>query len=169
MRYSPIGSAKQSDVLKMIEAAKVRTPLLRKEVGESVMIVRDMMVRKVLQKLISTEKEIASERGNFALFGLFLREGAHLKRWDLVISADWQDTSLESQRAFIKWIQSRLERDEFLSLAMVLILELSHPFVEKMNSEFDVEHGDIEFTDYVFNGMAFERAHIITSKGRKSG
>lgn len=125
------------------------------------------MVRKLFQKLISIEEEIASEKGSFALFGLFLREDVHLKRWDLVISADWLDTSLESQRAFIKSIQSQLERDEFLSLAMVLILEPSHPFVEEMNSKFDVGHGHIEFTDYVFNGMVFERVHIITSKGQR--
>ncbi len=33
-----------------------------------------------------------------------------------------------------------------------------------MNPEFDVEHGDLEFTDYDFDGMVFERMHIITSK-----
>ena len=48
----------------------------------------------------------------------------------------------------------------------MLILDPSQPFVKEMNCEFDVEHGDIEVTDYDFNGMVFEWAHIITSKGR---
>jgi hypothetical protein len=124
------------------------------------------MIRKLLPKLISIEKEIAEEKGSFTLFGIFLREGQPHKAWDLVISADWLEARLESERVFIKEIQSRLEREEFLMFAMVPIFEPDHPFVKEMNSEFDVEHGDIEMTDYDFNGMVFERAHIITSKGQ---
>jgi hypothetical protein len=86
-----------------------------------------------------------------------------------VISADWLDIStLEAERIFAKEIQSRLEREEFLMFALLLPLEPDQPFVKAMNDEFNVEHGNIEFTDYDFNGMVFEQVHIITSNGRKS-
>ncbi|MBI1929769.1 hypothetical protein HYR99_36660 [Candidatus Poribacteria bacterium] len=130
--------------------------------------VTNKLIRKLIPKLISIEKEIAEKKGNFTLFGLFLREEDPHREWDLVISADWLDAStLESQRAIINEIQSQLERDEILALAIVLILDPSQPFVKEMNCEFEVEHGDLEFTDYDFNGMVFERAHIITSKGQR--
>ncbi len=125
------------------------------------------MIRKLLPKLISIEKEIAEEKGSFRLFGIFLREEQPHREWDLVISAEWLDTRLESQRVFIKEIQSRLEREEFLMFALVPIFAPDHPFVKEMNCEFEVEHGELEFTDYDFNGMVFERAHIITSKGQR--
>ena len=60
------------------------------------------------------------------------------------------------------------EREEFLMFAMVQLLEPHQPFVQEMNREFNVEHGNLEFTDYDFNGMVFERAHIITSKARQA-
>jgi len=127
------------------------------------------MIRKLLPKLISIEKEIAEEKGSFRLFGIFLREEQPHREWDLVISAEWLDIStLEAERAFAKEIQSRLEREEFLMFALLLPLEPDHPFVKEMNGEFEVEHGDLEFTDYDFNGMVFERAHIITSKGQRA-
>ncbi|MBI1929771.1 hypothetical protein HYR99_36670 [Candidatus Poribacteria bacterium] len=132
-----------------------------------IMRVTNRMIRKLLPKLISIEKEIAEEKGSFTLFGIFLREEQPHREWDLVISAEWLDIStLEAERAFAKEIQSRLEREEFLMFALLLPLEPDHPFVKEMNCEFEVEHGDLEFTDYDFNGMVFERAHIITSKGR---
>ena len=127
------------------------------------------MIRKLLPKLISIEKEISDDKGRFRLFGIFLREDQPNRAWDLVISADWLDAStLESRRVFIKEIQSRLEREEFLMFAISLLLEPHYPFVKEMNSEFNVEHGDLEFTDYDFDGMVFERMHIITSKGGSS-
>jgi len=132
------------------------------------MIVSRKLIRKLVPKLISIEKEIAKERGGFTLFGLFLREEDPHREWDLVISADWLDADdTESRRAMINEIQSKLEREEILALALVLILDPSQPFVKEMNCEFEVEHGDLEFTDYDFNGMVFERAHIITSKGER--
>jgi hypothetical protein len=127
------------------------------------------MIRKLLPKLISVEKAISDEKGSFRLFGIFLREGQPNRAWDLVISADWLDTrTLESERTFIKDIQSRLEREEFLLFALVPLLTPDHPLVEDMNTEFEVEHGDVEFIDYDFNGMVYERGHVITSKRRES-
>ena len=133
------------------------------------MRVTNQMIRKLLPKLISIEREISDEKGSFRLFGIFLREGQPNRAWDLVIAADWLDTrTLEADRIFTKDIQSRLEREEFLMFAMVQLLEPHQPFVQEMNREFNVEHGNLEFTDYDFNGMVFERAHIITSKARQA-
>lgn len=66
------------------------------------MRVTNRMIRKLLPKLTSIEKEIAEEKGSFRLFGIFLRERQPNRAWDLVISADWLDIStLEAERIFV--------------------------------------------------------------------
>ncbi len=99
------------------------------------MKVTNQMIRKLLPKLISIEKEISDEKGSFRLFGIFLREGQPHRAWDLVITVDWLDTrTLEADRIFTKEIQSRLKREKFLTLAVILILEPDYPFAKDLTT-----------------------------------
>ena len=43
-------------------------------------------VEQMVEKLASVEREVSSEKGDFRLFALFLREDAQ-DRWDLLVSA----------------------------------------------------------------------------------
>ena len=122
------------------------------------------MKKKTIEKLTFIEKKLADEKGDFVLFGLFLREGSP-NRWDVVVSAPWLDESRRDSLNFmIKKIQPNLELQEWLMVAMVLILDPSQEFVKEINDEVSVEHGNVKITDYIFNGMGIERAYIITSK-----
>ncbi len=121
-------------------------------------------LKTFLDKFIFIEKELTDEKGDFVLFGLFLREGSPNK-WDVVVSAPWLDeSSIESLDFMIKRIQSKLELQEQLMMSAVLVLDPSQEFVKEMNEEVRVEHGNVKLMDYIFNGMGIERAHIITSK-----
>lgn len=44
-----------------------------------------------LEKLARLMQEVVRERGPFALFGVFHRDGAPHDKWDLVVSAPWFD------------------------------------------------------------------------------
>ena len=46
------------------------------------------MIKHIINKLESLEKEIADAKGEFSVFGLFLREDAE-NRWDIVVAAPW--------------------------------------------------------------------------------
>jgi hypothetical protein len=117
-----------------------------------------------LQKLNALETELSHQKGDFVLFGVFLRDGSP-DRWDVVVSAPWLDEDdNESLRFMVKQIQAKIELPELLLVATVLILDPSQEFVQEMNDEVRVEHGNVKITDYIFNGMSIERAHIITSK-----
>lgn len=117
-----------------------------------------------LRKFIALEKEISNEKEGFTLFGLFLREEAP-NEWDIVVSAPWlNESSRESLEFMTKRIQAALDLRELLMVSTVLILDPSQNFVREVNNETDVEHGNVELSSFVFNGMAIERAYIITSK-----
>ena len=114
---------------------------------------------------MSLEKEIADEKGSFALFGLFLREESP-NRWDVVISAPWLGGYKKEKLNFIvPKLTSKLEEQELIMLSRIVLLDLSEDFVKEVNSSVNsIEHGNLELVNYVFNGMAMKRAHIITSK-----
>ena len=121
-------------------------------------------MKKIIEKFISLEKEVADERGNFVLFGLFLREDAP-NRWDVVISAPWLGENKKEPLNFIvRKVTSKIEPQELVMLSGIVLLEPSEDFVKSVNSDIRVEHGNAEFVNYVFNGMAMKRAHIVTSK-----
>jgi hypothetical protein len=122
------------------------------------------LFKSYLGKLISIEEELSRDKGDFTLFGIFLRDGSP-NRWDIVVSAPWLDENQnESLDFMVKKVQEKLELAELRFVAMVLILDPSQEFVQEMNDEVQVEHGNVKITDYIFNGMGIERAHIITSK-----
>ena len=46
-------------------------------------------MKKFIEKIVSLEQTISTEKGDFVFFALFLREDAQDK-WDLVVSAPWR-------------------------------------------------------------------------------
>jgi len=67
------------------------------------------MIKHLFEKLESLEKKIADERGEFSLFGLFLREDAE-DRWDIVVAAPWLNAdSMEDINYIAKKLKYRLE------------------------------------------------------------
>jgi len=51
-------------------------------------------MKQILDKFVSLERDIASEKGEFSLFALFLREDAE-DNWDLLASAPWLEKRIK--------------------------------------------------------------------------
>jgi hypothetical protein len=123
------------------------------------------MKRKLIEKLISVEKEIVGEKGSFVLFGLFEREDSP-NMWDIVVSSPWIDKNRKKTSAYIiDKIASKLTPEERLALSAVVVLYPTNEFVRDVTEEVDgVEHRHKRLANCVFNGIPMKNAHIITSK-----
>jgi hypothetical protein len=125
-------------------------------------------MKQTIGKLASLEYEIASEKGEFSLFALFLREDGDNK-WDLLASAPWLDANKrESLDYLVNQLRSRLDTQELLSLSMVVILEKDNPVLEAIHKEVRVKHGMAEVRDSIFFGVPIKHAYIITSERENS-
>ena len=121
-------------------------------------------MKQIIEKLASLERDIASEKGEFSLFALFLREDADDK-WDLLASAPWLDANKrESLDYIVNQLRSRLDTQELLSLSMVVLLEKGNPVLEAIHKEIKVRHSMAEVKDSIFFGVPIKRAYIITSE-----
>ncbi|HHC24317.1 MAG TPA: hypothetical protein ENK58_02715 [Desulfobacterales bacterium] len=123
------------------------------------------MKKKLIEKLISIENEIAGEKGPFLLFGLFEREDSP-NMWDIVVSSPWIDKNRRKTSEYIiDKINSELTPEEMITLSAVVVLYPTNDFVRDVTGEVDeVEHRSERLTNCVFNGITMKNAHIITSK-----
>jgi len=124
-----------------------------------------MSSTELLEKFSRLERNISSEKGDFALFALFMREDVP-DRWDLIVSAAWasqnQNTALEY---VINKIKSDLSPQDLNQLARIVFIDPQDVAVGNLNRAIGVEHGQIEVRDRNFFGLPIKHAFIITSKG----
>src|SRR6266516_3908231 len=111
-------------------------------------------MKQMIEKLASLERDIASEKGEFSLFALFLREDAD-DTWDLLASAPWLEADKrESLDYLVNQLRARLDTQELLSLSRIVILEKGNPVLEAIHKEIKVMHGMAEVRD----GITFPAA-----------
>ena len=121
-------------------------------------------MKQTIEKLASLERDIATEKGEFSLFGAFFREEAEDK-WDLLVSASWLDTNKrESLEYLVNQLRPRLDMQELLSLSRIVLLEKDNPVLEAIHSEVRVRHGMAEIKDSTFSGIPIKHAFVITSE-----
>jgi len=123
------------------------------------------MKEETLEKLALLEREVSDEKGDFSLFGLFLREDAQDEdKWDLLVAAFWLDADKKESLAYLaKEIQKRLEPDELLSISRIVVLERGNPILEAIHRAVNVKHGKVEVKDSNFSGVQITQACISTS------
>ena len=110
------------------------------------------------------ESEIASKKGDFALFALFLREDVP-DRWDLIVSAPWASADKKAALDYLVGkIKSDLPPENLTSLSRIVFFDPHEPQVEALNKAFHVEHEVVEVRDSNFFGLPIKHAFIITSK-----
>jgi len=125
-------------------------------------------MKQIIEKLTSLERDIASEKGEFSLFALFLREDAD-DTWDLLASAPWLEADKrESLDYLVNQLRARLDTRELLSLSMIVLLEKDNPVLEAIHQEIKVRHGIAEVRDSVSFGVPIKQAYIITSARENS-
>lgn len=123
------------------------------------------MKKETREKLASLEKDVSTEKGEFSLFGLFLREDAKDEdKWDILVAAPWLDANEKQGLEYLaKEIQKRLEPDELLSISRIVILEKDNPILKAINKSVKAKHVEFEVEDSNFYGIQITHAFISTS------
>lgn len=125
-------------------------------------------MKQMIDKLAALEHDIASEKGEFSLFALFLREDVENK-WDLLASAPWLETNEKAGLEYlVNQIRSRLDTQELLSLSRIVLLENDNPVLEAVRRAIRVRHGRVEVEDSEFFGVSIKHAYLITSQRENS-
>jgi hypothetical protein len=120
-------------------------------------------MKKILNKLRELEADLSASRGEFRLFGLFLREDAPAV-WDVVASADWIDADRsDAMDTIASEVSARLAMPELLRISRVVLIETNNPGLEDVADEVQVRHGLVELLDRDFFGLVMRRAYVITS------
>jgi len=116
------------------------------------------------EKLLRVALGITHEKGEFALFGLFLREGAP-STWDLVISAPWLDANKKPGMEHVaKKLRARLSAEELLSLSRIVVLETEHEGVRAIRASVAVRGAITHLGNTVLFGLSMEEAYIMISQ-----
>jgi hypothetical protein len=132
--------------------------------GNSLKIPFEGVMKQLAEKLVSIEQEVSSEKGEFSLFGLFLREDIENK-WDLVVSASWIEPDKEYALDYLaKRLQSHLQPQELLAISRIVFVDEDSQATEAVHRAIRVEGGTAEVQDSNFFGLQIKHAYIITSK-----
>lgn len=105
-----------------------------------------------------------AEKGEFALFGLFLPEEAP-DLWDLVVSAPWMDRDERGGMDYLgKKFRYRLTTQELLSVSRIVVLKTDNPGLLTLRKALPVR-GKIEHLDnFKLFGLDFREAYIMISQ-----
>lgn len=118
----------------------------------------------IIDKLREIERITSHERGNYKLFGLFLREDS-LDKWDLLVAADWiRADDPEPLQYISSKIQSSLTQIEIVRLSRVLLIAKDNPGLKALQQGFSVEGGMAEIEDSVILGLQIKHAYLIACR-----
>lgn len=121
-------------------------------------------MKTILEKLTKLELLLASEKGAFDLFALFLREDG-FDKWDLVASADWVEEDYNEALHYVtRKLNSVLTTDELLKISKVVLIDEFDERVKNIQKAITVEHKPTELRGNDFFGLRIELAYVITSK-----
>jgi hypothetical protein len=124
-------------------------------------------MNKIVKKLVQAEREMASEKGQFLLFALFLREDAP-DLWDVVVSGPWVTKSKADSLKYIsKKLRSALNPNELVKLSRIVLIEQDNPALAALQKAIHIEHGTVEIKDSNFFGLQIKHGYLITSRGEK--
>ena len=116
-------------------------------------------------KFIELRNEIIEERGDLALFALFLREDAE-DRWDLLVSAPWlEQDEAAGLRYLSKKLMTKLSERELLEISRVVLIEQSDPGLRSLLKSTTVKGGSVrEIENSRFAGLALRHGFIFEAK-----
>jgi len=109
-------------------------------------------------------RKIASEKGDFLLFGLFMRADAR-GTWDLVVSAPWLEAgTLQALEDFIQSLSESIGEEQLKQLARFVILDETDPGVNAVLSAVSVDDGEVRVQRPDFFDLEIEDALILRAK-----
>ena len=124
-------------------------------------------IKQIVEELVFMERDMAAEKGEFSLFGLFVRKYGP-GDWDLVVSASWIEMgNLETLRYIDQQLKARFQFEEIRRLSGIRIIDEDDPRLEDVHDDVEVEHGTVVVKNEEFFDVSVSRAYIITSKKRE--
>ena len=111
-------------------------------------------------------RELSTEKGEFDLFGLFLRTEAPDK-WDLVVSSPWlEQGKLKALSEFVEKLNVAIGEEQVLSLSRVVTLNADDPALHAVTRAVKVNLDDdpIEMHDSDLFGLPIRHAYILRAK-----
>lgn len=118
----------------------------------------------MIDKLRNLEHEISAERGEFRLFGLFLREDSPDK-WDVVVAAPWfSQLKTDAIEFMSERIKAAIGRAGLLMISRIIALSESDRFLSAANDLVHVQHGLHEISSMELAGVSIARGYIIASE-----
>lgn len=120
-------------------------------------------MKALVEKLAKMELDIATKKGPFLLFALFLREDAP-DVWDLLVSAPWVESDkMGSFKYLTNKLKSIATPQELIQLSRIVAIDRNDPALSAINSAFSVEHKILEIKDANLFGLQIKHAYLITS------
>lgn len=117
-----------------------------------------------VERLRQVMRELAAEKGDFTLFGLFLREEAPDK-WDLVISSSWlEEGKLKALEEFVEKLASTIGEDEMLKFSRIVTVSHDDPNLDAILRAVSIDDGLMEVRESSFFGLPIKHAYILRSK-----
>ena len=117
-----------------------------------------------IEKFRRVMQDVSATRGEFVLFGLFLREEAPDK-WDLVISAPWLEAEkLKALREFVEKATPIVGSQELLVLSRIVTLSPDDSNLDALLQAVQVDNGPLELWNPDFFGLDIKHAYILRAK-----
>ena len=109
-------------------------------------------------------RDIAAEKGEFTLFGLFMRTDAP-GTWDLVVSAPWlQEGKLKALGELTQMLSRALGEKSLQQLSRVVTLSGDNPGLHAILSAFSVEDGELRVQKSNLFGLEIDDGYIFRAK-----
>ena len=116
------------------------------------------------KKLRKAMRKIAAKKGDFALFGLFMRADAP-GTWDLVVSAPWlEQGNLKSLEEFTELLSNEIGEQSLREFSRVVTLKPGDPSVTAVVSAFSVDDGELRVQHSNLFGLDIDDAIIMRAK-----
>jgi hypothetical protein len=115
-------------------------------------------------KLRKAMRQIAAKKGDFTLFGLFMRADAP-GTWDLVVSAPWlEGGKLKALREFTELLSKSIGEQSLRQFSRIVTLNQRDPALTAVVSAFSVDDGELRVQHSNLFGLEIEEAIIIRAK-----
>lgn len=125
-------------------------------------------MKELISKLEVIERETRSERGQYDLFALFLRESSPNK-WDILVSADWiRENEKEGLAYFYKKLQDSFTSSDFLKISAIVNIEENNPGLADLRGISVAKQGITEIKDINLFGLDIEKAYLLVTPSKES-
>jgi hypothetical protein len=117
-----------------------------------------------ISRLRKAMRDIAAKKGEFTLFGLFMRADAP-GTWDLVVSAPWLEKGkLKALSEFIALLSESIGEHSLRQLARVVTIDSHDPQLKAITSDLAVDDGELRVQSTDLFGLNIEDAIILRAK-----